>query len=165
MLPLAPCRPLRPASRRLGAMALDKDPRGDFGLLGRPLELLTSTSSSVSRLHARVAPVLMTEQDRRRGQNEAFFRALNEQIERFETDDGNLYLDFVCECSSQACMKVIHVTRAEYEQVRETSIEFIVAVGHEQADIEDVVARYGRFNVVEKRGEAAAVAVQTDSRD
>jgi hypothetical protein len=106
----------------------------------------------------------MTEQNRRRGENEALFRALNEQIERLETDNGNRYLDFVCECSSPACMKVVHATREEYEQVRATSTEFIIAVGHEQSDIEDVIERHGRFNVVEKRGEAAAVAEQTDPR-
>ena len=106
----------------------------------------------------------MTEQERRRGQNEALFRAVNEQIERLEPDDGNRYVDFICECSSPGCMKVIHATREEYERVRATSTEFMIAVGHEQPDIEEVVARHGRFSVVEKRGEAAAVAQQTDPR-
>ena len=106
----------------------------------------------------------MTEQERRRGQNEVLFRAVNEQIERLEPDDGNRYVDFICECSSQSCMKVIHATREEYERVRATSTEFMIAVGHEQPDIEEVVARHGRFSVVEKRGEAALVANQTDPR-
>jgi hypothetical protein len=61
-------------------------------------------------------------------------------------------------------MKVIHATREEYERVRATSTEFMIAVGHEQTDIEEVVTRQGRFNVVEKRGEAAVVAQQTDPR-
>jgi hypothetical protein len=106
----------------------------------------------------------MTEHDRRRGQNEALFRALNEQIEQLGLDNGTRYVDFICECSSARCMEVIHATREEYEQVRASSTEFMVAVGHEAPDIEEVVARHGRFNVVEKHGEAAAVAERTDPR-
>ena len=106
----------------------------------------------------------MTDQERRRGQNEALFRALNEQIERLELDNGNRYVDFICECSTPTCMTVIHATREEYERVRTTSTEFMIAVGHEQLDIEEVVARQGRFSIVEKRGEAAVVAQQTDPR-
>jgi hypothetical protein len=106
----------------------------------------------------------MTGCERRRGQNEALFRALNEQIERLDIDDGNRYVDFICECSSASCMSVIHATREEYERVRTTSTEFMIAVGHEQPDVEEVVSRHGRFNVVEKHGEAAAVARQSDPR-
>ena len=106
----------------------------------------------------------MTEQDRRRGQNEALFRSLNEQIERLELDNGSPYVDFICECSSTRCMEVIHATREEYEQIRTTSTEFMVVVGHEAPDIEEIVGRHGRFNVVEKHGEAALVAEQTDPR-
>src|ERR1044071_220371 len=106
----------------------------------------------------------MTEHDRRRGQNESLFRSINEQIERLELDNGTRYVDFICECSSARCMEVIHATREEYEQVRASSTEFMVAVGHEAPDIEEVVGRHGRFNVVEKHGEAAVVAEQTDPR-
>jgi hypothetical protein len=108
------------------------------------------------------------EQVRRRARNEALFRGLNEEINRVESDNGlhaNDPIDFVCECSSAACMKVVSVPREEYEAVRESPSTFIVAPGHEEVSIEDVIVSHGGFSVVEKRGEAAAVAEQTNPRD
>jgi hypothetical protein len=108
------------------------------------------------------------EQVRRRARNEALFRGLNEQINRVESDDGadaGDPIDFVCECSSASCMKVVTVSGAEYEAVREHASTFIVAPGHEEPEIEDVIVSHSGFSVVEKRGEAAQVAADTDPRD
>jgi hypothetical protein len=108
------------------------------------------------------------EQVRRRARNESLFRSLNEQINRFETDDGadvGESVDFVCECSSANCMKVVSVSGAEYEAVREGASTFIVAPGHEDPSIEHVLVSHNGFSVVEKRGEAAAVAADTNPRD
>lgn len=111
----------------------------------------------------------MTEaQVRRRARNEALFRSLNEQINRLESDDeadAADPIDFVCECSSATCMKVVSVSRAEYEAVREGASTFIVAPGHEDLSIEHVLVSHSGFSVVEKRGEAAEVAAETDPRD
>jgi hypothetical protein len=107
-------------------------------------------------------------QVRRRARNEALFRSLNEEINRFESDDGvdvGDSIDFVCECSSANCMKVVSVSRAEYEAVRESASTFIVAAGHEDLSIEDVLVSHSGVSVVEKRGEAAEVAAETDPRD
>ena len=92
------------------------------------------------------------EQVRRRARNEALFRGLNEQINRVESDDGadaGDPIDFVCECSSASCMKVVTVSRAEYEAVREGASAFIVAPGHEDLSIEDVLVSHSGFSVVE----------------
>jgi hypothetical protein len=109
----------------------------------------------------------MSEQGRRRAQNEAKFRTLNEEIKRLEGDQGSggRVVDLVCECSSTACMKVVPVPRDEYETVRACSTWFLVAPGHEDLGIEGVVARHEQYVVVEKHGEAAAVAEETDPRD
>jgi hypothetical protein len=104
----------------------------------------------------------------RRALNEALFRRLNEEIERIEIDNGagaSQPIDFICECSSATCMKVVSLSRAEYEAVREGPSTFIVVPGHEERAIEDVVVSYSEFSVVEKHGEAAAVAEETDPRD
>jgi hypothetical protein len=111
--------------------------------------------------------VEMSEQGRRRAQNEAKFRTLNEEIKRLEGDQwsGGRVVDLVCECSSTACMKVVTVPRDEYETVRASSTWFLVAPGHEDLGIEGAVARHEQYVVVEKHGEAAAVAEETDPRE
>ena len=109
----------------------------------------------------------MGEQDRRRAQNEAKFRTLNEEIKRLEGDQwsGDRLVGLVCECSSATCMKVVTVSCDEYETVRAGSTWFLVAPGHEDLGIEGVVARHDQYVVVEKQGEAAAVAEETDPRE
>jgi hypothetical protein len=104
----------------------------------------------------------------RRALNEALFRRLDEEIERIEIDNGadaSQPIDFICECSSPTCMKMVSLSRAEHEAVREGPSTFIVAPGHEEPAIEDVVVNYSDFSVVGKHGEAAAVARETDPRD
>lgn len=86
----------------------------------------------------------------RRATTEALFRNVNERIaesaERFDADETA----FVCECSDPSCTHRLAATLEEYEQVRSDGATFLLAPGHEQPDIERVVARRRRFNVVEK---------------
>jgi hypothetical protein len=108
------------------------------------------------------------EQVRRRARNEALFRSLNEEIKDVQIGNGadaSDPIDFVCECSSTECMKVVSASREEYEAVREGGSTFIVAPGHEEPEIENVIVSRSGFSVVEKRGEAAAVAEETNPRD
>lgn len=108
------------------------------------------------------------EQVDRRARNEALFRSLNEEIKDVENEkrtDATDPIDFVCECSSAECMKVVSVSLEEYEAVREEGSTFIVAPGHEEPEIEDVIVSHRGYSVVEKRGDAAAVAEETNPRD
>jgi hypothetical protein len=108
------------------------------------------------------------EQVRRRARNEALFRSLNEEIKDIAIEkgaDASDPIDFVCECSSAECMKVVSVSREEYEALRKGGSTFIVAPGHEEPEIADVIMRHSGFSVVEKRGDAAAVAEETNPRD
>ena len=108
------------------------------------------------------------EQVDRRARNEALFRSLNEEIKDVENGkgaDASDPIDFVCECSSAECMKVVSVSREEYEAVREGGSTFIVTPGHEEPEIEDIIVSYSGYSVVEKRGDAAAVAEETNPRD
>jgi hypothetical protein len=86
----------------------------------------------------------------RRATNEALFRDVNERIaesaERFDAAGT----EFVCECSDPGCTHRVHVSLAEYEQVRDEPTTFLVLPGHEEKDIEQVVADRGRFRIVEK---------------
>jgi hypothetical protein len=108
----------------------------------------------------------MEDQERRRAQNELLFRTLNEQIKRIDDDRraSSDVLDLVCECSSATCMKPLTVPRDEYETVRANPTWFIVAPGHQDLEIEAVVVRDDRYLIVEKRGEASALAEGTDPR-
>jgi hypothetical protein len=86
----------------------------------------------------------------KRAQTEALFRNVNERIaesaERFEADST----EFVCECADANCTHRVEATLDEYEDVRADGAAFILTPGHEEQDIERVVERRGRFNIVEK---------------
>ena len=93
----------------------------------------------------------------KRARTEALFRDVNERIaesaQRFEAEATQ----FVCECADPGCAHRLEATLDEYEEVRADGATFMLAPGHEHTDIERVVARRSRFNVVEK--------VQTTVRD
>jgi len=86
----------------------------------------------------------------KRGRTEALFRDVNERIaesaERFDAASTQ----FVCECADPNCTHRLAATLDEYEEVRSDGATFMLAPGHESADIERVVERRSRFNVVEK---------------
>jgi hypothetical protein len=58
------------------------------------------------------------------------------------------------------------MTPQQYEKMRETPTHFAVAAGEEHLvpDVERIVEKRERYWVVEKAGEAAAVAEQLDPR-
>jgi hypothetical protein len=61
----------------------------------------------------------------------------------------------------------VPLTLEEYEYVRRAPTRFLVKPGHVYSEIERVVETDGsglRFEVVEKKGEAGAVAVRLDPR-
>jgi len=86
----------------------------------------------------------------RRATTEALFRDVNERIaesaERFEADRT----EFVCECADPNCTHRVLASLTEYEEVRAEPTTFLVVPGHEQADIEHVVADRDRFRIVDK---------------
>ena len=95
--------------------------------------------------------------------NEATFRKVNEGMEASQGDSG--LLSFVCECGRLNCTRLIQLTREEYETVRENSRRFAIVDGHEIDEVEDVIERFDRFIVVEKRGAPEAEIVEnTDPR-
>ena len=100
----------------------------------------------------------MSERERRIGENEAYWRQVNELS---PPEPGVLNAVF-CECGLLGCSERVQMTAAEYEAVREKPTTFVVAPGHELNDVEHVVETTERYRVVEKQGEAATVAVETD---
>jgi hypothetical protein len=96
----------------------------------------------------------------RRGKTEALFRDVNERIaesaQRFESSDA----EFVCECADPSCTERVEVTLDDYEEVRSEPTTFLLRPGHEHPDIERVVERRRRYNVVEKFGRLVARTVR-----
>jgi hypothetical protein len=86
----------------------------------------------------------------KRARTESLFRDVNERIaesaQRFEADTTQ----FVCECADPNCTHRLQATLEEYEDVRNDGATFMLEPGHEHDDIERVVERRGRFQVVEK---------------
>lgn len=106
-------------------------------------------------------------QARRVGLNEALFRQVNEEIRNltstFGTEDGTMTV--VCECGDAGCTEQLEVGIADYERVRGDSRLYIVASGHDFPELESVVERRERWDVVRKReGVPAQVARETDPR-
>ena|ERR1700722_11740323 len=109
----------------------------------------------------------MASPDERKGENEAFFRELNERLEhqaaaKRAANDG---FEIVCECSLETCTQRLTVTFADYESVRADTTHFILASGHADHRIERVVRSAPGYEVVEKLGVAAEVAADRDPRE
>jgi hypothetical protein len=111
----------------------------------------------------------MDDRARRIGENEALFRAVNEQVEELQrgmaaVSDDQMHI--VCECGELDCVERIVVPVATYEAVRSDPTLFFVVPGHVKPDVESVVDAAVAFEVVRKdEGDPSALAEATDLRD
>ena len=96
----------------------------------------------------------------RAGRNEAIFREVNDSIAELEEqlDSGSESLPLICECARPACATRVEIGIAEYKSVRAHPDRFILAHGHEQLEVEQIVERSPGYVVVEKVGAAAEAA-------
>jgi transcription initiation factor TFIID subunit TAF12 len=86
----------------------------------------------------------------KRARTEALFRDVNERIAESAQRFDAKATQFVCECADPNCTHRLEVGLDEYEEVRADGATFMLAPGHEHDDIERVIEKRGRFNVVEK---------------
>jgi hypothetical protein len=100
-------------------------------------------------------------------ENEAMFRRINERIEEIAeshgTADGHVY-EFLCECSNVDCTLRVRLSLTAYESARRDSAQFVLALGHELPEIEEVLCRTTDYQLVRKLGEAAEIADEEDPR-
>ena len=86
----------------------------------------------------------------RKARTEAAFREVNEAIAetavRFQADDA----EFICECSDPQCAHRVSADLEQYEEVRGEATHFLLAPGHHEPKVEELVERTGEFEVVEK---------------
>lgn len=72
---------------------------------------------------------------------------------------------YSCECGDPACKAQIHLSRAEYEDVRASARLFAIAVNHENPEADRVVSENNRFAVVDRPfGPHYRIARATDPR-
>jgi hypothetical protein len=103
--------------------------------------------------HARVA------------RNESIFREANEGLRaRYAELEPVELSPFLCECGDERCTRVVRLTDDEYEEVRAHPARFVVLPGHQILEVEHVVERNDRFDVVEKIDVGEDVARTTDPR-
>ncbi|HJP59931.1 MAG TPA: hypothetical protein VJ865_08020 [Gemmatimonadaceae bacterium] len=93
---------------------------------------------------------------------QSLFREVNERIdelaERLLIDDSEPL--YVCECMDTDCCEMIKMPSHEYRQIRLNGNLFIIAPGHEQLDVDEIVDQDRRWLIVRKRGVGAEVAQQ-----
>ncbi len=108
----------------------------------------------------------MAPADERKGENEAFFREVNERLEEHAVEKraARGSFEIICECSLETCTQRLSVTFADYESVRADETHFILAIGHADLQIERIVGSEPEYDVVEKVGVAAEVAADRDPR-
>ena len=100
--------------------------------------------------------------------NDAIFREANDGIGDVAAEYGMTGLiPFVCECADPNCRELVRLALEEYQSIRRDPRLFVNAVGHQQAaqGWAEVVAQTDGHVVVEKLGEAGAVAEELAGAD
>lgn len=93
-------------------------------------------------------------------------RERNEWIEGAHEGFGAepVLVEYACECSADACVSLISLTREEYEGVRRFGTHFAIARDHENPEVDALLAEAGRYSTVTKLGEGARMASAADPR-
>jgi hypothetical protein len=99
-------------------------------------------------------------------ENEILRRTRNEWIENTSDSFGANHIEeaYVCECGDPGCSDNVTMTRVEYEAVRSDGSHFVVAVDHENPEIERVVFENRRFSVVQKMMAAGRMSQRANPR-
>jgi hypothetical protein len=101
----------------------------------------------------------------RLAKNETLFRTLNENIVGIAGHlGGETPYEFICECATSGCFDRLLLTLEQYERVREDGTHFLLKSGHEDLEVEHVIAVHDEYVVVEKDGVAGLVAHAEDPR-
>jgi hypothetical protein len=109
-------------------------------------------------------PVFMGDREARKGENESWFREVNERLEDRALAVEDSRFQVLCECAREECTERILLTIDEYEQVRSSPRSFVVVPGHADSSLERVVSEHDAYEVVEKFGDAGLVAQAEDIR-
>ena len=73
-------------------------------------------------------------------------------------------LEILCECGEPSCKTKLTLTIDEYDEAHRQLDRFIVAVEHEDPQIEQVVMRRDSYLIVDKIGEAERISLAEEQR-
>jgi hypothetical protein len=121
------------------------------------------TSTVVTRRHEMTE---LSDRATRAAKNQSLFREINERIESLNEAFGDILpvSEWVCECADDTCVERFVMTVEAYEKIRAHPARFPILPGHEVPGVERVVERHEGYVVVEKLGEAKAIATSLDPR-
>ena len=84
-------------------------------------------------------------------ENEKLFREVNERVAQMHAaSQSGPDPEWVCECGDETCFDKLTVPLREYREVRSHDDWFLIAPGHEQAEVERVLDKRNGYWVVEK---------------
>ncbi|MDP9278480.1 MAG: hypothetical protein M3P00_03600 [Gemmatimonadota bacterium] len=108
----------------------------------------------------------MQSREERIARNDAAFRDANEKIAKAASDyEWVEQVPFVCECATESCTEIVHLSLAEYEDVRSAPTRFFVAPGHQASEgVVSIVEDRKSYVVLEKQGRAGEVVTELDPR-
>jgi hypothetical protein len=108
----------------------------------------------------------VTDWREREVRNETCARDINEiEDAYFEHPGGVATNRYICECSDASCGATISLTQDQYEQVRGHGAHFVIALDHENPELDLLVAEHDGFAVVRKLpGFPARLAMASDPR-
>lgn len=94
---------------------------------------------------------MASDRDTRVRENEETFASANERIrasaERYDFDQ---LVPFICECSNTTCTETIRLSVETYRQAKDGGDAFILLSGHEDSQVEKIVAHGDGYVLVEK---------------
>jgi hypothetical protein len=98
--------------------------------------------------------------EERAARNQSMFRAVNEQMRGINESFASITDEYaiVCECADLSCTETLLIRPLDYFAIRGSPRQFAVLAGHVYPEVERVVSTSDGYAVVEKTGEAAAVA-------
>ena len=100
----------------------------------------------------------MGSREERIARNEKGRRGVNLELEEISEHELHALkatpIEVLCECGRDRCHERITLTIAKYDEVHDQDDRFVVAIGHELPDVENVVERNEGYLVVDKFGEA-----------
>lgn len=104
-----------------------------------------------------------------KAETQSLFREVNDRIHEVNAQRvlPDLPKDLICECARAECTERITITAVEYAGLRSRSTWFVVAPLDEHffPEVERIVANNGHWWIVEKHGNAGAVAEKLDPRN
>jgi hypothetical protein len=103
------------------------------------------------------------EREIRAARNQSLFRAVNEQIVDL-TGGSSHTLVIACECADPTCIETVEIDRDAYLAVRREPRRFVVRPGHIYPEVENVMADFSTYVVVEKVAAAGELAEQLEPR-